>query len=106
VFKHLVLRRCVMRNMPMLAIENYQAELQIEGSASTVVYWLEQVVSSLYVVVMSVGVQGGPQVGVTLTVPSNHQQAFHTLVEMATGHFEAQMQYAALLDERDRALLR
>jgi len=95
-----------MRNMPILAIENYQAELQIEGSASLVVYWLEQVMSSLYVVVMGVGIHGGQQVGVTLTVPYSHQQAFHKLVEIATGHFEAQMQYAALIDERDRALLR
>ncbi len=94
-----------MRNMPTLTIENYQAMLQVEGSPLTVVYWLEQVVSSLYVVVMSVGIQG-QQVGVTLTVPCDHQVAFRQLVELASRHFEAQMQYVALLDERDRALLR
>ncbi len=93
-----------MRNMPTLVIENYQAVLQVEGSPSTVMYWLEQVVSSLYVVVMSVGIPG-QQVGVTLTIPSSHQQAFHRLVEMASQHCEAQMHYAALMNERDRAVM-
>jgi hypothetical protein len=94
-----------MRNMPTLEIGNYQALLRVEGSPVTVVYWLEQVVSSLYVVVMSVGIQG-QQVGVTLTIPSDHQVTFRQLTEIALRHFEAQLQYVALIEERDRAVLR
>ncbi len=89
-----------MKFFPSLEVDNYRAVLHVDG-IEVATYWLEQVISDHYFVVMMMGVQ--ERVTITLAGSLSYQRAFSKMLEIALQHYEAQVNYATLLYERDRA---
>ncbi len=89
-----------MKFFPSLEVDNYQAVLHVDGT-EVATYWLEQVISDHYFVVMMMGVQ--ERVTITLAGSLSYQCAFSKMLEIVLQHYEAQVNYATLLYERDRA---